>query len=145
MSKTEKLAITDVVTASCQNTYDSSTKRIHTPNYPDHPYNINANCNWKIVSSSGGPITLKFADFDLEYQRDYLEIYDGQDNTANSKYTRSGNGDSAKEDFQSSGGSLFLQFTSDSQDMSNKGFDITISWEGNMMLYIKLIIFVAIL
>ena len=130
------MIIADVVIASCANTYESSTQRIHTPNYPE-TYDVNGNCNWKIVSSSGSPITLKFAFFDLQHNRDYLEIYDGPDNTANNKDTRSGNGTrwpKWKEDFQSSGDSLFLQFTSDSQITSNKGFDITFSWEGKRQL-----------
>ena len=117
-----------MVIASCPNTHDSATKSIYTPNYPAE-YNINANCNWKIVSGSGGPLTLKFKDFDLEYNQDYLQIYDGPDNTASSSLLLTGNGN--YDDYKSSGDSLFLQFTSNTQTISNNGFNITFAWEGN--------------
>ncbi|XP_045485243.1 cubilin-like [Pieris rapae] len=66
----------------CGGTLTSVAGSISSPNYPQN-YNDDAECFYKIVTSSGSRIRIIFADLDLEHtlncRDDYLEIYDGRD------------------------------------------------------------------
>nr|XP_008192422.1 PREDICTED: cubilin [Tribolium castaneum] len=82
MSKSEKgFKITWEATATgCGGVLNSPTGSIISPNYPE-PYNLNAECIWKISISAGSLIQLVFSDLDLEEHSecalDYVEILDG--------------------------------------------------------------------
>ncbi|XP_045516085.1 cubilin-like [Pieris brassicae] len=66
----------------CGGTLTSVAGSISSPNYPQN-YNDDAECFYKIVTSSGSRIRIVFADLDLEQtmncRDDYVEIYDGRD------------------------------------------------------------------
>ncbi|XP_048481076.1 cubilin-like [Plutella xylostella] len=69
----------------CGGTLTGSKGSITSPNYP-LPYNENAECFYRIVTSHGSRIKLIFNDLDLEKTHgctdDYVEIFDGRDSNA---------------------------------------------------------------
>ncbi|VVC99646.1 unnamed protein product [Leptidea sinapis] len=66
----------------CGGTLTGVSGTISSPNYPNE-YHENAECFYKIVTSSGSQIRLTFHELDLEdtfgCKDDYVEIYDGRD------------------------------------------------------------------
>ncbi|CAK1578706.1 unnamed protein product [Parnassius mnemosyne] len=69
----------------CGGTLTSISGSISSPNYPDN-YNENAECFYRIVTSSGSRIRISFTELDLEKtpncRDDYIEIFDGRDTNA---------------------------------------------------------------
>ncbi|CAG5044806.1 unnamed protein product [Parnassius apollo] len=69
----------------CGGTLTSISGSISSPNYPDN-YNENAECFYRIVTSSGSRIRISFTELDLERtpncRDDYIEIFDGRDTNA---------------------------------------------------------------
>lgn len=65
----------------CGGTLTSVTGTISSPNYPQE-YNENAECLYRIVTSSGTKIRISFEELDLEKTKDcrddYVEIFDGR-------------------------------------------------------------------
>ena len=74
-------------------------------------YQNNLDCGWLIQPAGANNITLHFTAFDTEVLFDYLEVFDGPSASANSLGLFSGN--SIPADIVSSGGSLYLKFTTD--------------------------------
>jgi cubilin len=72
----------DGTITGCGGTLTSPSGSISSPNYPDS-YNENAECFYKIVTSHGSKIQIRFTDLDLERTSsctdDYVEIFDGRD------------------------------------------------------------------
>lgn len=56
------------------------TGAIMSPNYPE-PYQVNADCYWKIAVAAGSFVQLEIVDFDLEdhskCRYDFLEVFEG--------------------------------------------------------------------
>ncbi|CAK1578705.1 unnamed protein product [Parnassius mnemosyne] len=69
----------------CGGTLTSISGSISSPNYPDN-YNENAECFYRLVTSSGSKIRISFTELDLEKtpncRDDYIEIFDGRDTNA---------------------------------------------------------------
>ncbi|XP_026326618.1 cubilin homolog [Hyposmocoma kahamanoa] len=69
----------DSTATGCGGTLTSPSGSISSPNYPSN-YHDNAECFYKIVTSAGSKIQLRFRDLDLEVSStcrdDYVEIYD---------------------------------------------------------------------
>ncbi|XP_063636066.1 cubilin-like [Cydia splendana] len=70
----------DGTITGCGGTLTSASGSISSPNYPQ-TYNDNAECFYKVITSSGSRIQIWFTDLDLERTRncrdDYIEIFDG--------------------------------------------------------------------
>lgn len=84
-------------------------------------YCNNSNCNWLIQPPNATSITLNFTEFDLEQAStdgnsiyDVVEVYDGASASATllGKFT----GNNIPQAISSSGGSMFIKFTSDISD-----------------------------
>lgn len=84
-------------------------------------YCNNSNCSWLIQPPNATSITLNFTEFDLEQASidgnsiyDVVEVYDGTSASANriGKFT----GNNIPQAITSSGGSMFIKFTSDISD-----------------------------
>lgn len=69
----------------CGGVLNSAYGSISSPNYPQD-YNENAECFYRIVTSSGSKIKITFVELDLERTKDctddYVEIFDGRDSNA---------------------------------------------------------------
>jgi hypothetical protein len=85
---------------------DSFTDGSGSANYLD-----NANCKWLIAPAGATQITLNFPTFDTETNYDTVFVYDGSDETAPLLLTWWGN--TLPAAVVSSGGALFVKFTSD--------------------------------
>jgi len=85
-------------------------------------YSDNLNCNWLIQPAGVGRVTLNFSRFNTEGTFDIVTVYDGSNNSAPVLGTFSGN--RIPQQVISSGGSLFVEFTSD----VNTNFT---GWEAN--------------
>ncbi|CAH0396981.1 unnamed protein product [Chilo suppressalis] len=77
----------DGTITGCGGTVTSPHGTISSPNYPNDYYE-NAECFYRIVTSEGSRIRIRFVDLDLERtpfcKDDYVEIFDGRDETSNS-------------------------------------------------------------
>ncbi|CAK1552576.1 unnamed protein product [Leptosia nina] len=99
----------------CGGKLTSVTGSISSPNYPQN-YNDNAECFYKIVTSSGSRIRISFIEVDLEStancRDDYVEIYDGRDVYAPSlgKYCTE---NSNHTNIQTTSNHAFIKFRSD--------------------------------
>ncbi|XP_035691340.1 tolloid-like protein 2 [Branchiostoma floridae] len=97
---------------------------IRSPGFPDR-YPSRTSCRWKILVPAGKWIRLVFNSFSLEgfldCTYDYLQIYDGGDDSARSmgKFC----GENVPEPLITSGNMAFLSFSSD-QVISKKGFEL---------------------
>lgn len=71
----------DNTITGCGGTLTSPSGSVSSPNYPNN-YNENAECFYRIVTSAGSRIQIRFIDLDLERtpncKDDYVEIYDGR-------------------------------------------------------------------
>lgn len=74
-------------------------------------YGSNSNCSWLIQPANAGKITLSFSAFDTESSKDYVSVYDGSNSSASLLGQFSGN--SIPSSITSTGGSMFVVFTSD--------------------------------
>ena len=74
-------------------------------------YGDNSNCSWLIQPSGASSITLNFSAFNTELGYDYVRVYDGTSSSA--ALLGSFSGTSIPSSITSSGGSMFVQFTSD--------------------------------
>ncbi len=74
-------------------------------------YLDNSNCEWLIQPSNGLPVTLNFTAFDTEQGFDQVRIYDGTSSTA--PLLAANSGSTIPAAVTSSGGALFVTFTSD--------------------------------
>ena len=120
-----------IVSASCGNTHDSAKQLIRSPNYPSY-YGHYVNCNWKITSPFGDPVTLQFNDFKTEPVNDKLLVFDGPDPSSTLAFTFYGI--LSIYDFHSTGDSVYLEFISD-YDIEFPGFEIHYFWAGNEILH----------
>merc|ERR1711976_929218 len=102
-------------------TADSGT--FTSPNYPSN-YPNRANCEWRINPSGNAPIILEFTDFGTESGYDVVDVHDGP--SASSTRLGRFSGTTLPSPITSSGGSLFLKFTSDSS-VTAKGFSVRYS------------------
>ncbi|XP_045763527.1 cubilin homolog [Maniola jurtina] len=77
----------DGTLSGCGGTLTSVSGSISSPNYPEE-YNDNAECFYRIVTSSGSKIRISFTELDLEKTKDcrddYVEIFDGRNEHASS-------------------------------------------------------------
>lgn len=74
-------------------------------------YADNSNCEWLIQPANGQPITLNFTAFDIELGFDQVSVYDG--NSTASPLLGSFSGNIIPASLMSTGGSMFVRFTSD--------------------------------
>ncbi|KAI8478628.1 CUB and sushi domain-containing protein 3 [Branchiostoma belcheri] len=95
----------------------STPQQLTSPGYPNN-YGNNLNCRWTIQSASGTIIHLHFIAFSLEDGYDNLNIFDG---SAGSTPAQSLTGNNVPSDFDSSGNTVVVQFTSD-QSVVQSGF-----------------------
>lgn len=72
-------------------------------------YQNNLDCGWKIQPAGANYITLHFTGFNTYDSNDYLEVFDGPNASANSLGVFYGT--TVPADIVSSGGSIFLKFT----------------------------------
>lgn len=75
-------------------------------------YGSNSGCSWLIQPANAGKITLSFSAFDTEINKDFVSIYDGVNTSAPLLGQFSGN--SIPASITSTGGAMFVHFTSDS-------------------------------
>ncbi|KAJ6216814.1 hypothetical protein RDWZM_007971 [Blomia tropicalis] len=94
--------------------------------YGDANYERKEDCDWQIRTLDGKRIFLKFVTFELEYENncsyDYVEIFDGYDDTSPSLGKFCGN--KMPNTTISSDDSLLIRFRSD-DSIHNKGFTLT--------------------
>lgn len=74
-------------------------------------YQNNLSCGWKIQPAGANYITLHFTAFNTYNFDDYMEVFDGPNSSANSLGVFYGN--TLPADIVSSGGSIFISFTTD--------------------------------
>ena len=112
------------VETTCECTHNGSEGLIYTPDFhAGSSYDPANNCQWTIVSRSGGPITIDFNYFDAYG----VEIIDGS-----SKRTRSGNivpSQIVSDGQPPHGDTVEIKFASG--QISAKGFEISYSHPGN--------------
>ena len=85
--------------------------------YPSYLY-----CGWLIDPPGDGVITLTVTYLDTDSYDDYVRIYDGIDDNAPQLASMSGRSLPSSNTFTSTGGALFVKFTSDSYDDGSTGF-----------------------
>ncbi|CAH2083519.1 unnamed protein product [Euphydryas editha] len=112
----------------CGGVLNSAYGSISSPNYPQN-YNENAECFYRIVTSSGSKIKITFVELDLERTKDcnddYVEIFDGRDSNAFSF---------GKHCFKSSNSEIII--TSSNYAFIKFRSDIFISSKGFLLNYI---------
>ena len=74
-------------------------------------YTNNRNCTWLIRPTSGNRVTLNFSRFNTENRYDVVTVFDGTD--ANARELGSFSGASVPATITSTGGAMFVRFTSD--------------------------------
>ncbi|CAM1345488.1 CUB domain-containing protein [Tenacibaculum amylolyticum] len=74
-------------------------------------YTNNRNCTWLIRPTSGNRVTLNFSRFNTENRYDVVTVFDGTD--ANARELGSFSGASVPAAITSTGGAMFVRFTSD--------------------------------
>ncbi len=84
-------------------------------------YQDTMDVQWLIRPDNGQPIILNFSDFETEQDNDLLSVYDGEDETAPLLAQFSGHLTNPDTLLVSSGGTLYLTFTSNS-DVTGQGF-----------------------
>jgi len=88
------------------------------PNYPSN-YPNRANCQWRIDPPGNTPIILEFDDFKTESGYDVVAVHDGASSSATQLVRASGS--TLPSPITSTGGTIFISFTSDSS-VTDKGF-----------------------
>ena len=88
---------------SATGTFDDGTNS--TSNYAP-----NLNCSWLVQPAGASLVTLTFNRFDTQLNNDFVSVYDGSNNSAPLIGTYSGN--TIPSTINSSGNSLFVEFTS---------------------------------
>ena len=100
------------VTPNCSGTTNITTcSGTLTDGSGNQNYQNNLSCGWKIQPAGANYITLHFTVFNTYNSNDYLEVFDGPNSSANSLGYFYGS--SLPADITSSGGSIFIQFTTD--------------------------------
>ncbi len=74
-------------------------------------YGNNSSCNWLIQPTGASTVTLTFASYDVEDGYDFLTVYDGTSSSATVLATLTGT--TLPIPITSTGGSMFVSFTSD--------------------------------
>ncbi|XP_025100670.1 mucin-5AC-like isoform X8 [Pomacea canaliculata] len=92
------------------------------PNYPFNYYN-NADCRWLILASGGYVVRLTVLNFNLETCCDYLELYDGAQQSSSSHIIRTSS-ISSQSVFYSSGQYMYIRFYTD-YSVTYSGFRLT--------------------
>ena len=116
---------------TCSGTMNNQEKTIKSPNYPS-PYGNNDNCHWKIQTSAGGRIELRFEEFETETRHDSLSVYNGRSNS-NSQHIRSPlSGSLNPNNIVSTGNEMYLVWDSDATTR-RKGFKIEITAFGKLI------------
>ncbi|XP_050362534.1 cubilin-like [Nymphalis io] len=107
----------------CGGILSSAQGSISSPNYPQN-YNENAECFYRIVTSSGSKIRITFVEIDLERttdcKDDYVEIFDGRDSNSFS-FGKNCFKSSKLENIETSSNYAFIKFRSDIF-ITGKGF-----------------------
>ncbi|HIA07157.1 MAG TPA: T9SS type A sorting domain-containing protein, partial [Flavobacteriales bacterium] len=85
-------------------------------------YGNNADCKWLIQPSGVTSVTLNFTAFDIEYQYDLVEIYDGA--TVADSILGTYSGDTLPDSITSTGGIMLVHFTTD-------GSIVASGWDAN--------------
>ena len=107
----------------------SHNKTITSPNYPSHS-DSNLNCNWLLevnssLASDEYIVKVEFSDFEVACD-DALKFYDG-DSITESKLLRSYCGDTHPEVIYSTGRYLFVNFYTDNDYFTYRGFSFSFS------------------
>ncbi|XP_039746472.1 cubilin [Pararge aegeria] len=113
----------DGTLSGCGGTLTSVSGSISSPNYPQN-YNENAECFYRIVTSSGSKIRISFTELDLEKttdcRDDYVEIFDGS-NEQSSSYGKHCLMSSTLNNIETTSNYAFIKFRSDIL-IGGKGF-----------------------
>ncbi|XP_064091137.1 sushi, von Willebrand factor type A, EGF and pentraxin domain-containing protein 1-like isoform X2 [Macrobrachium nipponense] len=101
--------------SGCSVNIEASKGTISSPAFGISDYPTNQECRYLIKRPGGGPLSLKFTDFDVE-EKDSVQVYDGM-SSSQSIRLHSGNGFSAKNrptiPLTADSGALFVTFNSD--------------------------------
>ena len=115
---------------SCYNTLSAEGDILQSPNFPA-PYDNNVLCTTPIQAPEGYQVQLNFTHFSLEYVFDFVNVYDGPDDSSQLIGTYCGN--ASPLIIQSSGRYLYVVFISDSSVISS-GYQATLSFVGRYFL-----------
>ncbi|XP_071520140.1 uncharacterized protein uif isoform X2 [Panulirus ornatus] len=101
--------------SGCSVNIDAVKGTISSPAYGVSQYPTNQECSYLIKRPGGGPLSLKFSDFDVE-EKDTVQVYDGMTSSQGIRL-HSGNGFSANNPptitLTADSGAMFLMFNSD--------------------------------
>ena len=115
-----------LVFPECGGYFNRSTASLQSPLYPDH-YPSNTRCGWQIEQLPGYVIDLVFDEFELEFSvnctQDYLEVFDGADNTSVSLGRYCGVKKST-DHVTSTGNLMFVEFVANGR-ITRKGFQVS--------------------
>ncbi|XP_048582610.1 dorsal-ventral patterning tolloid-like protein 1 [Nematostella vectensis] len=110
----------------CRGYLNSSRGSIKSPLYPDN-YPNNVYCAWQIEQRPGYAVDLLFLTVDLEFaincSRDYVEVFDGPDNSSQSLGKFCSDKD-VKRRVVTSGNVMFVEFVTNGR-VAREGFDIS--------------------
>ena len=88
-------------------------------------YENDLDCSWLIEVDEDSVIVLSFSEFDIEYDYDFIEVYDGSDNTTPLITVLTGS--AIPVSVTSSGNQMYIRFTSDDYQSNSNGWEASYS------------------
>ena len=118
-------AVISYGSSTCSGTINNEEQTINSRNYP-RDYGSYENCHWRIQTSVGGRIELKFLDFRTQGStRDYLTVYNGGRISSSQQIGNRLGGNINPSDIVSTGNQMYITWTSD-YSSEYRGFEIEI-------------------
>ncbi|XP_066263243.1 deleted in malignant brain tumors 1 protein-like [Branchiostoma lanceolatum] len=109
--------------SACGGTLTASEGTVTSPNYPSD-YGNNEYCEWTIAAPEGSTVRLTFDSFNLENGWDFLNIYDGDSDTASLIWSLTGDMSVIPGHIISTSNMMLVRFTSD-ESTTAQGFEFS--------------------
>ncbi|XP_066263229.1 CUB and sushi domain-containing protein 1-like [Branchiostoma lanceolatum] len=109
--------------SACGGTLTASEGTVTSPNYPSD-YGNNEYCEWTIAAPEGSTVRLTFDSFNLENGWDFLNIYDGDSDTASLIWSLTGDMSGIPGHIISTSNIILVRFTSDGSTTA-QGFEFS--------------------